>query len=863
MKKNKKNKDKNNNINNQINKLNNKDKKNSKIKKINKIKNKNTLKKSKKFKIFFYIIILLLVIIITIISLLKIQFIIGEQLIINSVPIDKTIYLNQGETKEIEINITMKNFLLCKSYCTEKIYDISSGKKEEESYYKKDSKKSFSKKINITAPNKGTGIIKKRYELVCINEKTLFCPATEDKSSTTTFISTHYGPNETNFQLSNELKENLEIAIKLLNTSYNIINKEKDFIKSKDSLFFPIIYNKSKNNILKYENYKLNIEEIIIYLNNEEYENIKENIINSFEIILNINELISLQKEAVYLWEENILKHNSFARITKEIDLEKYKEMYSFYFILFDYNPKTFGEELSSIHSYLKNIKEIKNNILTYKSEKDINISKIIEDKKNIELMFEKNKNEIIINAEQIYLKYYPYTINIFNNTPLIILEKNQTENNFSKKNIIKDFEHGCFLIEKIIENLENHNINSSILKNNIINNTLIIDNITYENAFEKIEEFNEKYYNLSIQWNLNQSINDNNTIEKYELLFPYIDIEIKDDIYKIKKIICKAKNLSLNNYPPIFYENFTIEDILIFPTEYEELNLKKINPLIKMCCINSICNPCLNKEDNIKNYPILFLHGHSFNKEDTPEFSMNSLNDIMNYLEKEGFIYTGQLDLTQKIQVKSDWAEFNRPILTKATYYYITYVDVGINILQVHKSEKIENYALRLNEIIDILIKKTNQEKIIIVSHSMGGLVAREYITLFGENKVDKIIMIGTPNNGISGKIEKNCDITGAKKECEDLSENSLFLRRLNSRPQPENTKFYTISGVGCTMDNNEIGDGIVTLNSSLLPYAKSYIINGTCRDFFKTSLHGDLLKPDIYLETIEILKKILLNNK
>ena len=61
--------------------------------------------------------------------------------------------------------------------------------------------------------------------------------------------------------------------------------------------------------------------------------------------------------------------------------------------------------------------------------------------------------------------------------------------------------------------------------------------------------------------------------------------------------------------------------------------------------------------------------------------------------------------------------------------------------------------YAKRLAEFIDKVLIATGAEKVDIVAHSMGGLVARAAIRYYGcEGKVRKLLTIGTPNKGWHG---------------------------------------------------------------------------------------------------------------
>ena len=140
-----------------------------------------------------------------------------------------------------------------------------------------------------------------------------------------------------------------------------------------------------------------------------------------------------------------------------------------------------------------------------------------------------------------------------------------------------------------------------------------------------------------------------------------------------------------------------------------------------------------------------------------------------------------------------------------------------------------------------------------------MGGLVARRYIQIFGEDSVDKLITISTPNKGIEGTTKNFCHIVGEKRECEDMYSDSVLMKKLNApNYNPKNVKFYTISGTGCNTDSGG-GDGVVLLDNSLIDYAESFVVEGECTDTFKKELHTELLNIDIYPEVYEIVKEIL----
>jgi len=60
-----------------------------------------------------------------------------------------------------------------------------------------------------------------------------------------------------------------------------------------------------------------------------------------------------------------------------------------------------------------------------------------------------------------------------------------------------------------------------------------------------------------------------------------------------------------------------------------------------------------------------------------------------------------------------------------------------------------IEDFAVQLERAVRTLLAATRSEKVIIVAHSMGGLVARAWLRRFGAAHVARIITLGTPHFG------------------------------------------------------------------------------------------------------------------
>ena len=277
-----------------------------------------------------------------------------------------------------------------------------------------------------------------------------------------------------------------------------------------------------------------------------------------------------------------------------------------------------------------------------------------------------------------------------------------------------------------------------------------------------------------------------------------------------------------------------------------------------RQCCFDRNCTTCCEDScDSKEYYPVIFLHGHDFNRYVSSESSLQTFVPTQARLEQDGYIDAGSLLISQNSEeVKGILGEIRKPVSVRASYYFDLYKNEGKGILIETKTDNLDTYAIRLREIVEAVKYKTGKDKVVIVAHSMGGLVARRYVQVFGGQSVDKMILIGTPNHGVRGDVEKYCGIFGAGDECEDMKPDSLFLNKLNSEKQ--NVPIYNIIGVGCVM-GEETGDGIVLKSDAELDYATNYYMPGSC-EVLKYA-HGDLIDPEkmpgVYDTIVEILKK------
>jgi len=196
--------------------------------------------------------------------------------------------------------------------------------------------------------------------------------------------------------------------------------------------------------------------------------------------------------------------------------------------------------------------------------------------------------------------------------------------------------------------------------------------------------------------------------------------------------------------------------------------------------------------------YPLLLLHG--FNPVYSKRISEFMLKDMQNSIEQD-------LDYSNKglITTSTACAELQdetKPIVVRASY-----LSIPLNI---------PAYSNNLATIINKIKWCTGAKKVDILSHSMGGIVTRYYLTHIDSNSVRKVVMLGTPNNGGLYNVGEIADsLVGESKinlDFVQLSENHHFMNRLNEK-FVGGVELYTIAG-----DIDGKGDGLVLVSSVAL---------------------------------------------
>jgi pimeloyl-ACP methyl ester carboxylesterase len=389
-------------------------------------------------------------------------------------------------------------------------------------------------------------------------------------------------------------------------------------------------------------------------------------------------------------------------------------------------------------------------------------------------------------------------------------------------------------------------------------------------------EEINQSYVAaLAQKENLSNAVNEEliAIATQFNLSLSAANCSALDEsLQLIAQTTAQLQNISINtsnieDYNQTYcQETPTIAVFTIAPPSVLQVQEIIVSPVAlptpkDQCCFRNNCSACSGDTQ----IPVLLVHGHAFSQSASPELAFTRLSFLQDALTEYEFVHASTMNKWAKLDSvgTGDWGRVNRPITIGTTYYYLKYYELGQLSFTTRKADRIENYAIRLKESIDIVRRKTGSDKVIIIAHSMGGLVSRSYLQLFGEEHVEALILMGTPNHGIQGDIRRYCTVTGAKAECDDMYADSPFMQRLNEF-EPVNTDMYTITAVGCPTRSDtgvQKGDGVVLANSSTLPYAENIYVNGTCTDFLQKDLHMDFVNPLIYPEITTIVAGILEN--
>ena len=487
--------------------------------------------------------------------------------------------------------------------------------------------------------------------------------------------------------------------------------------------------------------------------------------------------------------------------------------------------------------------KEFKNN-----SRKDI---------ENIKSNLYFSGNGLTESLNNINLTKYYFSNDFYNRSEL--LRSSYESESISLENAIdlwkkQDFD-GLELSELKI-NSENLNDEVEELKDDIFSNisfyNSIVDNLMFSK--ERLNELSKlSFENCDI---LNKLVLDyNDAIINFKDTF---DIGNKSNISNgIFRQVNDFNYANVSGEPcsldEINQENFMKLDFIYL--DFPAFNFLLDDPE-SVCCFKSECEECLGDESSDENYPVLFLHGQSINEAISVGYSFDAFSEVKEKLVEEDYVDAGSIVLSPTPE-GGLWGKVNSTIIMTGSYFFDTYKTESGEVTVSSNKEGIDTYAIRLKKLIDLVKFKTNKNKVIVATHSMGGVVARRYIQLFGGEDIDRAVLVTSPNHGVDDKVRDYCAVIGPEASCNDLNGDGIFMKDLNNNPSEE-VPIYNIIGIGCNM-GDESGDGVIKNSSQYLESANNYYFRGSCDEVNFRFFHEYILFPEVYPRVYEKIYDII----
>ncbi len=796
-------------------------------------------------KVLFIIIALLFVLIIILFGakiLLYLKLLMGNDTIVRLDVNKRDIYLVHGEQADLEFEAKVTTNPFCKAFCSYTFMDITSGDIIEKDDFTLRPAVPLNRKYSVAPPEMGTGLALYRFDMECYSVKTVLCHTKGDPSTRSILITLNYDLNEEEKRLKEKLGERTKELIKKISDLQGMQDTfEEISLELNKSLVFEDETNHTQTYILKLTSNLLDLRNL---WNREDYYALSNEIKESEAFLPEVDllfsdvnsTLLSLVGSYNKIIEELTIERGELQKLKIQVitntsmELEIKEVISEFNSMLEAFNEKgTLSHKNTLQHQLVKRIIDLKIRVEDHIKKEDLR--KELETNINYDLLC-KLDNQCITHSSIAYLADKPSF-------------------NLSKV---------CSEREELVEVLRsvNESVNDQFVAQNYPSNDefwqnirLILNNMKHNIILGYLDQIPEKSANKEI---IIESLNKSSLTEtqdypEYNLTFALIH-----DLATQKPISCNLTNTSF----PVVYET-SINKIEI--KEYNPLSLevKFTDPLPK-CCVFGICTSCCTEQEcrnNISALPLVFLHGHAIDRATSAEYSLEGFNKIQKKLEDDGYLNAGSITLyTLKDAPQGILGMPRVPVTLRVSYYFDVLGEPENYVVIQTKSENIDTYAIRLKELLDIIKYKTGKPKVNIVAFSMGGLVTRRYLNIFGTDSVNKVILIGTPNNGTVGTISDYCPITGENLECRDMDSNSLFISKLNREPLPE-IPIYNIVGTGCKMREG-IGDGAVLEKNALLDGAKNFIINGTCTSIPKP-LHLTLRDIDLYPAVYDSIRDAL----
>ncbi|MBN1792955.1 alpha/beta fold hydrolase [Candidatus Woesearchaeota archaeon] len=826
----------------------------------------------------------------------KVIITIDDELTLRITPLQQESSVRNGESVTIIFNLKNDNLWQCDATCKFAFIDLRNNTRIYSGQEVLRHGQEVEKSIEIKAPNRGSGQILYSFEAECNNIKSVICLTAEEKRLSRAIALVSYDLPEEDKTIRDEAKPKIELLLSRTTAANEVLEYEKAILEvlpegvlESDEISY--LYDRKKSDV---ERISLETERLKQLWIVEDYKGIGSGPLDqdAYDIDIILTTLEELKKDSldlIGLRNKNIdllLQVKQSQRLLREMKSyfleESTPENERLYERLLNSSDAIHNQYLfttrNTSHSEAKTATELNQSVLELES-----VRATYQDvKAELYALFFSSRHKLILKGENVtnttiddpdcdLLKSYAYRIELANaeankKQGTFLVEElppepaggdagsgNETENSTTDDKATPELvaEAELFLEIQGIDDAK-----KEIRQNVIDNKAVVLEKLDKKipNATKPAEPM-EAALSLALINNKENLLFISNNCGQPGQTAPSEGINAIDHLALIDLDELESLRITTPQMP-----SATANESEAGGNEATSATTLEDNP--SKCCVYGNCSPCCDepacKEED---YPILLIHGHAFNKDSHPDSVLNVFNNFERRITNDGLLSFGRLDMKaeQEQNMTGEWGRARMPVVIKASYYFITYYSLGDYTVGIKSEESIENYAIRLKEIIALVKQMTGKDKVNIVAHSMGGLVAREYVSLFGGGDVQKLITVNTPHHGVEGRVKEWCTFLGSRKECEELGEGSIFLSRLNSKELPANIQAYSIRSTGCLMEGDKTGDGVVTNESGILEGASNFEMPGDCMDAFKSDLHVRAMDPDVFPDMYALIIGLL----
>lgn len=799
----------------------------------------NFVRKHKKIVFVFFIIFIILLTFFSAQIALFFNFVIGNDIVVKLKVSPEYISLVHGQKESIAVEASVTTNPFCKAACSSQFEDISDKNILDNVAFTIRPSDPFQHQYEITAPLIGEGMKVYRFGMECQSVQTILCHTSEEPSTRNVLIIVEYGLTDKEKELRSVLQQQLQAilrkvsALEWKNTAY------EDLLLQMKVMFKPV--SASSPELLALH---ASIKEVESLWHEQDFNAL-------IGQISEINMLLSQQEQQDELFTEKVtaLVQRYNTMIENVLEAGQWLELFSKYDTA-NTTARTMmnatAAEFNSLISLLSQLVpfEQKENATYLFSDKVKALTAAADMKQSTEIL--KKEVEADINYDLLC-----DLAEICYQHPSLSARANQTE--FS---LNQTCENSNLLRIRVIEaNLSFHDEftaqvypGDDSFASNISAQLFNLQQLKIQEYYENIPK-NKTNTHLLTELLVEQPLRAVEQYQDYNLT-PVLVAELTTQL----PASCTALPVVISE-PSLL--NLTIVEIpAAIPVT---INFTFTEPAPR-CCVFGECRACCTSvacNNDPSTYPVVFIHGHAVSKDTSFEYSLEGFNQLQKKLEEEGYLSAGAITLyTSRDVPEGIWGKLPVPVSIRASYYSDLFQQPENYVVVQTKSENIDTYAVRLKEVIDIIQYKTGKSKVNVVAFSMGSLVSRRYIQIFGTQQVNKLILIGAPNKGIAGKVADYCSVTGEQRECLDMNAESLFINKLNRGALP-GIPTYNIVGTGCDM-NGKQGDGVVLEDHAYLEGAQNFIVNGTCESVAKP-LHLQLRNIKKYPPVYEAVSKAL----